>query len=536
MTPERQKRETLDMLVAQMLELTRQRPVILIFEDVHWADPTSLELLALIIEQTKGARALVIITFRPEFTGPWVAHTHTTSLTLNRFSRNLVSALVEKVTGGKPLPDEVLEDICEKTDGVPLFVEELTKTIVESDVVKDKVDHYTLQAPLSNLAIPTTLHDSLTARLDRIGRAKEVAQTAAVIGREFTHEVLAAVLRSTENELRDAVAQLIESGLVFRRGTAPQANYVFKHALVRDAAYESLLRSKRRHVHGRVARVLEAQFPEPAEVQPELLAHHYTGASMAIEATEYWLQAGHRAAERSANAEAVGHLRKGLEVVAKIADKSKGQQCELDFLVALGAPLIATKGPGNSEVEKVYRRALKLCERLPLSENHFKAHWGWWRVSMDLHIGRERADKLLELARALKDSGLLLQAHHCLWATTFHLGDQRACCEHIQAGLKLYDDEQHREHASTYGDHDARVCGYGEHGLSLWICGYPDQAVERVADALGWARKLSHIGTLAHATSYDLIKRVPSQYIGREHADRRTRRIRHCTDGRVSCS
>jgi class 3 adenylate cyclase/predicted ATPase len=505
MTPERQKQETLETLLAQLLELARQRPVILVFEDVHWADPTSLELLALIVEHAEGARVQVVITFRPEFTVPWVSPPYTTSLDLNRFGRRLVVAMVAKVTGGKPLPDEVFERIFEKTDGVPLFVEELTKTIVELDMVEDRGDHYALNAPLSHLTIPSTLQDSLMARLDRLGRAKEVAQTAAVIGREFTHEILLAASRSTENQLRAAVTQLIDSGLVFRRGNERQGRYVFKHGLVRDAAYESLLRSKRRIFHARVARVLETQFPERAEAQPELLAHHYTGAGMAIEAIGYWLRAGHRAAERSANLEAVGHLRKGLDVVATMAGNGEGQQYELEFLVALGGPLIATRGPGDPEVETTYKRALSLCERLPPSENHFKAHWGWWRVSMDLQIGRSRADKLLELARALKEPGLLLQAHHCLWATTFHMGEHRACSDHIQAGLELYDEEQHREHASIYGDHDARVCGYGEQGLSLWMRGHPDQAVERVKDACAWARQLSHIGSLAHAKSYDLI-------------------------------
>lgn len=264
MTPERQKEGTLQALVAQMDGLSHEQPVLFIFEDIHWADPTSLELLGITIERTQDLPALVVITFRPEFTAPWTGYTHVTSLTLNRFTRSLVATMVNKVTTGKPLPDEVLEQIVEKTDGVPLFVEELTKTTLESGLLTEEADKYVLSGPLPEVAIPTTLHDSLLARLDRLGGVKEVAQTASAIGREFDHELLAALSPLSVDELHEALDQLITAGLIFPRGRSPETIYSFKHALVQDAAYESLLRSTRQTLHGRIAETIRACRVGPA--------------------------------------------------------------------------------------------------------------------------------------------------------------------------------------------------------------------------------------------------------------------------------
>ena len=307
MTPERQKEQTLEALLSRMEGLSRQRPVLLIFEDIHWADPTSLELLELTIERVQSIPVLVVLTYRPEFSPPWSGHTHITSLALNRFTGTLAATMVENITGGKLLPDEVLEQIIEKTDGVPLFVEELTKTILESGALTEESDRFVATGSLEEISIPATLHDSLMARLDRLGAVKEVAQTASAIGREFHHELLGAVSQLSFEELRNALNQLIDAGLVFRRGRSGAGGYIFKHALVQNVAYESLLRSKRQNLHERIAQAIQTRFPDIAESHPEILAHHYTEAGNLDDAISHWLLAGQHATARSANAEARAH-------------------------------------------------------------------------------------------------------------------------------------------------------------------------------------------------------------------------------------
>jgi len=376
MTPERQKEATLDALVSQMESLSQSRPVLLIFEDVHWADPTSIELLGLMVSRAQRVRVLVVITFRPEFSPPWTDHSHVTSLTLNRFSRSLATTMIDQVTDGKALPDEVRAQIIEKTDGVPLFVEELTKTVIESGLLKDSGSHYTLVGTLPTVAIPSTLHDSLMARLDRYAPVKEVAQTAAVIGREFSHELLAAVSPLAQNALRDALNQLVDAALIFPLGTPPSVRYVFKHALVQDAAYESLLKSKRRELHGLIAKALEDEFAESVETEPELLAHHYTEAAITEPALDYWLRAGQRAAERCAYVEASTHLQRGLALLETLPEGEPRIRKEIRFRVALGVPLLRGTGAASPEVAENYGRAQGLCEELGETEQLFPVLWG----------------------------------------------------------------------------------------------------------------------------------------------------------------
>ena len=294
------------MLVEQLEGLAAEQPVLLAYEDVHWIDPTTQELLGLAIERIQRLPVLAIITFRPEFSPPWSGQPHVSALALTRLGRRDGAAMVERVVGDKALPDEVAAQIVAKTDGVPLFVEELTKTVLESGLLEDAGDRYELSGPLPPLAIPSTLHDSLLARLDRLAPVKEVAQIGAAIGREFSHALLAAVADRPEAELRAALDQLVSSELVFRRGTPPEATYSFKHALVQDAAYGTLLKSRRQQLHARIAQVLEEQFPETAEAQPELLAHHCTQAGLVEKAVDYWYKAGRQAMARSATVEAAG--------------------------------------------------------------------------------------------------------------------------------------------------------------------------------------------------------------------------------------
>jgi predicted ATPase len=366
LSPQRQKQRTLEVLVDQVEGAARQ-PVLAVYEDVHWADPTTRELLGLMIERVRRLPALVLITFRPEFDPPWTGQGHVTQLPLNRLGRREGAALVERVTGGKALPDEVLEQILAKTDGVPLFVEELTKTVLESGLLTDAGDHYALAGPVPPFAIPATLHDSLMARLDRLAPVKEVAQIGAVIGREFAHELVTAVSPLSEAKLGEALDQLVDAELIFRGGTPPDAIYTFKHALLRDAAYESLLKSRRQELHSEIASVLERRFPEVIESQPELLARHLTEAGQFEAAVPHWQRAGERANDRSANAEAQSHLNNALDLIRTLPAGLERQRREISALTVLGRVLTAKSGYGNPEVERVYAQARRYagrCQRL----------------------------------------------------------------------------------------------------------------------------------------------------------------------------
>jgi predicted ATPase len=502
--PQQQKRRLLEVLVGQLAGLARARPVLDTYEDVHWIDPSTLELLDLVVRRVRSLAVLLLISYRPEFVPPWRDQPHVSELPLNRLNRSHGRVIAERVSG-KALPAEVLEQIVTRTDGVPLFVEELTKTVVESGLLHETADHYELVGPLPPLAIPATLHDSLMARLDRLAPVKEVAQIAAVIGREFSPRLLAAVAPVNGDQLAGALDQLVASELVFRRGTPPAVTYSFKHALVQDAAYQSLLKSRRQQLHAKIVQVLEERFPEVTLAEPELLAHHCTVAQLTDRAIEYWLLAGKRASRRSDNAEAVAHLRRGLELLDAAPETQAAGENKLRFLVELGPALIATRGAGTREVQATYRRALEIAKTVPESELHFAAHWGWWRIAHNMRIALDRADALLDLANRTGHDELVLQAHHCQWATNFHLGSHASCLEHIEQGLDLYEPDRFRHHASIYGGHDPKVCGLGERGLSLWLTGYPDSALESSEQAIAWAEQVEHGGSILHAMDYALM-------------------------------
>jgi class 3 adenylate cyclase/predicted ATPase len=513
LSPQQQKRRTLEILVEQLTALARAQPVLDIYEDIHWMDPSTLELLDLVVRRVRSLPVLLLISYRPEFVPAWRDQPHVTELPLNRLNRSYGRAIVERVSG-KALPTEVLEQIVTRTDGVPLFIEELTKTVVESGLLHEISDRYELIGPLPPLAIPSTLHDSLMARLDRLAPVKEVAQIAAVIGRDFSPRLLAAVA-PMNGDLATALDQLVASELVFRRGTPPAVTYSFKHALVQDAAYQSLLKSRRQQLHAKIVHVLEKQFAEVTRTQPELLAHHCTVAQLTDRAIDYWLLAGKRASRRSDNAEAVAHLRRGLELLESAPATPAADEKKLCFLVELGPTLIATHGAGTREVQATYRRALDSAKRVPESELHFAAHWGWWRIAHNMRVALQRADGLLDLAHRTGHDELVLQAHHCQWATNFHLGNHASCLQHIEKGLTLYNPDRFKDHASIYGGHDPKVCGLGERGLSLWLTGYPDRALDSSEQSIKWAREIEHGGSILHAIDYALMlsryRRDPSR-------------------------
>jgi predicted ATPase/class 3 adenylate cyclase len=501
LSPQKQKQKTHEAVVAWLMEEAENAPVYCAWEDLHWADPSTLDVLTLFLDQVPATRLLAVLTFRPEFLSPWENRSHLSRVMLSRLGRPQVEVMVERVTGGKTLPPEVVQQIVAKTDGVPLFVEELTKMVVELGLLTAVNNHYELNGTLPPLAIPATLQDSLMARLDRLSTARELAQLGATLGREFSYELLHAVSPLSEERLQQGLGQLVEKELVYQRGVPPRAQYRFKHALIQDTAYQALLKSTRRQYHQRIAQVLEEKFPEITETEPELLAHHCTEAGLIEQALLCWQQAGQRAAQRSANAEAVGHFTKGLALLKTLPDTPERAQQELGLQVALGGPLIATKGHTVPEVGRVYGRARELCHQVGESPQLFPVVIGLWRfhwVRAELETARELAEQLLRLAQSLQDPALLLEAHYMLGNTLLILGELVSAQEHFEQGITLYNPQQHRSHAFLYGLDPGVGCQSYSAG-TLHLLGYPDQALQRIAAALALAQELSHPFSLAVA-------------------------------------
>jgi predicted ATPase len=350
----------------------------MLFEDAHWADPTTLEVLELLIGRVRDMPLLVIITHRPEFQPRWVGPGHVTALALSRLSRAQSAAVVAGLANGKPLPPDLLEQIIAKTDGVPLFVEELARSIFESGIVQDAGDHYEYVGSPANVTIPATLRDSLMARLDRVMPVKEIAQIGAAIGREFGYKLIAAIAPMPTAALDDGLGKLVESGLAYCRRQIPEAIYTFKHALVQDAAYDSLLKSRRQLLHGEIARVLEEHFPNAKDSEPELLAHHYTAAGLTDAALAYWRKAGERALERMALNESIAHLRTGLELTATLPPSAERDGNELDLRVLLGTVWMAFRGWPAPEVWTSFHPALDLAKSLGRAQALPPIYWGLW--------------------------------------------------------------------------------------------------------------------------------------------------------------
>jgi predicted ATPase len=507
-SPQKQKQRTLETLLAWLLKEAERQPVRVVWEDLHWADPTTLEFIRLLIEQAPTTRMLVLATFRPEFQPPWSGRSHITQLTLTRLSPRQVETMVEKVTGGKTLPAEVVRQILLKTDGVPLFVEELTKMMLESGLLRATEDHYELTGPLPPLAIPSTLQDSLMARLDRLSSVREVAQLGAMLGREFSYEFLHAVSPLDEPTLQNGLTQLVEAELLYQRGLPPQATYLFKHALIQDTAYQSLLKSKRQQLHQQIAHVLADRFPEMVETQPELLAHHYTEAGLPAQAIPYWQKAGERANQRSAYVEAVAHLTKGLELLTSLPDHPNRIQQELTLQVALGAALFPVKGYTAPDVEQTYSRARELCQQLGEIPQLFPVLWSlvvFYNNRAEFRTSREVAEQLLRLAQSVQNQELLSSAHGSLGWTLLLLGELTAARTLLERGIALYAPQQ------PPGNDDPRVVCLRYASFTLWHLGYPDQGLQRSQEAVALARGLSNpfrlASTLAHAAWFHLLRR-----------------------------
>ena len=504
LSPQRQRQKTLETIVAILLELAERQPVLFILEDLHWTDPTTLELLNLVLDQTPTASMLVLLTCRPYFQPAWHHRSYLSEITVNRLPHAQVEQNVTGMTNGKTFPAAVLQQIIAKTDGVPLFVEELTKAIVESGHLKEVDDHYELIGSLSTFAIPATLQDSLMARLDRLVTAKGIAQFGATIGRQFSYELLQAVSQLDASTLQRELGRLVEAEIVYQRGLPPQSTYVFKHALIQDAAYESLLKSTRQHYHQHIAQVLESQFPEIAEAQPELLAQHYTEAGLIEQSVAYWYKAGQRASERSAHIEAISHLRQGLALLPTLPETPERLQREVDLYLALGASLIATKGYAAPEVGQTYTRALQLCEYLDNPYQLFPALRGLWNYALvraELQTAYALGEQLLTLAQQSQDAAMLVAAHRALGTTLFHLGAFTSAHTHLAQGLALYDPHEHRAAAFLYGE-DAGVICHSFAARTLWHLGYPAQGLARVDEALALVQQSAHPFNLSFVLSF----------------------------------
>jgi predicted ATPase/class 3 adenylate cyclase len=507
MSPHRQKERTLEVLVEQLLGLTDRHPVLALYEDVHWADPTTLELLDLVVDRVRDCPVLVLITFRTGFTPPWTHYAHVSSLTLSRLSRRQAAAMVGRLTDGKSLPAPVLDEIMAKTDGVPLFVEELTRAVLEANLLADKGDHYALTGPLPPMAIPATLEGSLLARLDRLAPAREVAQVAAAIGREFSYELLAAAAPLPQEELLAALEHLVESGLVFRRGVPPHANYSFKHALVQDAAYATLVRAKRQRLHATIAAAIEQKFPETAQTQPELLAYHHTEAGQAEAAIRYWLRAGQAEIARSATAEAITHLTKGLELVAGLPEGVPQWQQELELQIALGVALMAAKGWAAPEVGRANARARELCDRLGDTPRLFPVLYGEWVfhvVRAELQAGSASGEELLRRAEERGDRAAATVGTRIVGTAAFLKGEMDMARGCLEKSLSLYDPQRDSSLAFLFAQ-DPRVAALSVLSWALFALGYPEQAQARSNEALTTARHLAHGNTLGYALLYGCI-------------------------------
>jgi predicted ATPase/class 3 adenylate cyclase/DNA-binding winged helix-turn-helix (wHTH) protein len=504
LAPERQRQKLFEVFVLHVLEQAERQPVLFILEDLHWSDPSTLELLGLLMAQVPATSIMMLFTCRPEFDPPWGFRSHLTPIALHRLPRAQIELMIDRVTGGKALPTELIEQLIDKTDGVPLFIEEMTKAVLESGQLHAINGQYTLTGPAA-VTIPTSLQDSLMARLDRLTTAKGIAQMGAAIGRQFSYTLLQAIAQRDDATLQQELRQLVEAELVFQSGLPPQATYTFKHALIQDTAYQSLLRRRRQQVHQQIAQVLEAQIPETVETQPELLAHHYTEAGLIKQAIPYWQRAGEHAGARSAYAEAIAHLTKGLEVVPLLADTYERAQPELQLQIALGDALTVTQGYTAPAVKYAYTRALTLCEHLPDSPQRFAATYGLWRyynLLADLQTDRQLAEQLVSLAEQQHNPLFLMQGHFAIGETLFRLGDLVSSLAHLEQSLALVPGQPSDAWADVAG---TRVACLVYIGWIVWHRGYATQALCRTQEALTLAQALTHPFTLGFAQAQAII-------------------------------
>ncbi|HJU09887.1 MAG TPA: adenylate/guanylate cyclase domain-containing protein, partial [Candidatus Binataceae bacterium] len=502
-TPQKQRERLQQLMIDILVKVTAHGAILLVCEDLHWADASTVESLALLIDKTPSRRTMFLLTTRPELRVEW-AMDRLTVMRLDGLEESHVVSMVNRVAAGKRLPIEVLNEIVSKTDGVPLFIEELTKAVIQSGLLVESSEGYKLTGPLPPLAIPTSLHDSLIARLDRLAGAKEVAQIAAVIGREFWYSLIQEVARMEDRALQQALARLVKDDLLLRLGDGEDARYVFRHALIQDAGYESLLKENRQLYHQRIAEALERRLSTSQDVHPELLAHHYSQAGLTARALPYWLEAGQRSLARSANIEAANHLMRGLELLAMLPESPERLETELTFQTRLGMASMATKGYAAPETRAAYERARELCSRVDKSPQLVPIMMGlsiYFMVRAEYRTTCDIAEQMLKLADTLSDGGSAMEAHIRYGYGLFYMGEFEQARDHLERAIDLYDPNAHRSHALLFGQEPA-MASLSCEACVLWITGYPEKAEALCERSVRRARESSHAMTLAFASIY----------------------------------
>jgi class 3 adenylate cyclase/predicted ATPase len=516
LAPQQRRQRTLEALTAQLAGLARRQPVLMIVEDAHWVDPTSLEAFGRTVDQIKTLSVLLIVTFRPEFNAPWAGGSHVMSLALNRLGQREAAAIIARLVGNTELPADVMAEIVERTDGIPLFVEEMTSAVLEAES-EGEARRTAGGVPSPALAVPASLHASLMARLDRLGPAKGVAQIGAAIGREFSHALLSLVARKSEAELGSALDRLVQAGLLSRQGIPPQASYLFKHALVQDAAYGTLLREPRRALHARIAEILESQFAQIAESQPELLARHFTEAGLIETAAGLWGKAGERSLARSALVEAVEQFKRALEQTATLTGTPALRRERIKLQVGLASALMPIKGHAAPETKAAFDQARLLIEQAEaLGEPPedplllFSVLYGFYVASWSAFNGdlvRELAAQFLAFAEKRPATGPLMIGHRQMGAALTYTGDIVGGQAHFDQALALYDPAEHRPLATRFGQ-DVRVTILFQRSLSRWLLGHADGALKDIADAIRDARAIGHAATLTYALLFTWFTQV----------------------------
>jgi class 3 adenylate cyclase/predicted ATPase len=523
LSPELQRQKTMEALVAWTLGLAEHQPLVMLYEDLHWCDPSTVELLGLALEQGATSPVLTFLTFRPGFEPPWPARSHVTNVSVKRLTSRQTKNLIGGMTHDVPLPDAVVERVVERADGVPLFVEELTKMVLESGLVEEREGRYELSCTLTDLAIPATLQDSLMARLDRLDEGKEVAQLGAAIGREFFYPLLRSVSPLEESALQDALAQLVDAELLYQRGVLPEATFIFKHAMIQDTAYQSLLKGARRQIHSRIAQVLEKQFPDRVEAEPEALARHFHEAGLAAQAIAHYQRAGERAADRSANSEAIAHLGRALELTRTLPISLARNHQELGLQMAIGASLAAVRGWGDPECAGAFARARDLASQIGDVPELPRVLTGLsmaFNVKGDLAAAAELAHQALEASEGTHDAMHLLNAHYAAGHPLYWQGEFPRALEHFEQAIRLYDPAVHASHASEMGS-DRGVNSRSFASIVRWMLGQPDQALATCNEALVLANQVQHPISLAQSLAnmivLHVVRREPAR--ARQRAD-----------------
>lgn len=498
LTPQKQKEKTINLLISILLDRAQHQPVLFILEDLHWADPSTLELLDKLMMRCDDSRILALLTYRPQFKPYWEARANLGRIDLTGLPREFGEEIISKAAGNRTLPPEVVKYVLDKTDGIPLFLEELTKMMVESEMIVEENGKMVLSAALETLPVPATLQDSLAARLDRMKEAKPIAQLGATIGREFSYEMIETIPGRHQSQLRENLARLVDAGLLFQKGVPPHATYVFKHALIQDSAYSSLLKSSRRDYHKLIAEALEQHHSELAETQPELIGHHYAAAELPVQAIPYWQKAGQQAIVRSAMPEAAAHLSRAVELVKLLPDGPEKMGAELMAQTYLGLAHMMGGGYAHPEVERAFTRARDLCGALGDPPQTFPVLHGLVKYRLvrgEYANGVELAEQLVRIAEAADVPDLLMEAFYVRGAGLFWTGELSRAMNDLKRVFELYDPVAHKSHASIYGE-DPCIAAHGHYLWALAITGFPDQAITQAEQTMATALQLGHPWTI----------------------------------------